>query len=151
MKNRIRVLLFTAVLLSAMAVGLPGLKSRQVAAQGLTLTGSYGFTATVPYSGGTIDPAAVVGVIKFDGAGNLTGSETVVSPDSDPKATSVKAQTLSFNGTYTLNADGTGTMNIQSPGGPATQAFVLTDGGTVAQFVETSGVNFIVVGTARKQ
>src|SRR5215831_17398234 len=116
MKNRGRVLVMTAALLIGIALWLPGLRSRRVAAQNPGLMGSYGFTAGAPYTGANNSgPIALVGVITFDGAGNLTGSETVVQPDQSPNATTVQSQKVPFTGTYTVNSDGTGTLMIQIP------------------------------------
>jgi len=52
MKNRMRVVIMTAVLLIGMAVWLPGLRSRLVAAQSPLLIGSYGFTLTQAWDAG---------------------------------------------------------------------------------------------------
>src|SRR5215470_17254217 len=98
------------------------------------------------------NPVAIVGVITFDGAGNLTGSETFVQPDPSPNATSVQSQRVPFAGTYTVNADGTGTLMIQVPGTPTIPvAIVVTDGGSSLMFVQTGVGNSLLAGTARKQ
>jgi hypothetical protein len=153
MKKLNRVLTMTAALLIGLALWLPALRSRWVAAQGVGLTGSYGFTATASYSGasnsGTL---ALVGVLTFDGSGNLNGSETVIQPDPSPNATAVKSQTFPFAGTYMVNAGGTGTMMIQLPDNSTIPvSFVITDGGSGLMFVQTGGSNNILTGTARKQ
>ena len=148
--NRNRVIIMTAVLLIGMAMWLPGLRSRRVAAQSLGLKGSYGFSATA--GGNSNGGFGIVGVITFDGAGNLIGSETVVSPDLSPNATDVNVQALPFTGTYTVNADGTGAMKVQL--GPQTTipvSIVITDGGASIMFVQTGGGNGLLTGTARKQ
>jgi hypothetical protein len=112
--------------------------------------GSYGFTA--PYAGVTSNLGAIIGVITFDGAGNLTGSQTLVSPDPSPNATTVQVQGVSFSGTYTVKADGTGTMQVQvGPELTVPISFVITDGGFGAMFVQTGGANVLVTGTARRQ
>jgi hypothetical protein len=155
MKNRGRVLVMTAALSIGMALWLPGLRSRQVAAQNPGLMGAYGFTASAPYTGANNSgPIALVGVITFDGAGNLTGSETIVQPDPSPNATTVQAtQRVPFAGTYTVNADGTGTLMLQIPGvgQPVPASLVVTDGGSGIMFVQTGGGNSLLSGTARKQ
>jgi hypothetical protein len=141
----------TAVLLIGIAVWIPGLRSRRVAAQSLGLMGSYGFTATVLYAASNPDPDAIVGVITFDGAGNLTGNETVVSPDPNPNATTVRVQGVPFTGTYTVNADGTGSLTVQAGGMVIPASFVIIDGGSGFMFVQTGGGNSVATGTARKQ
>ena len=149
MKNTSRLIMMTAALLIAAALWLPGLRSRRVAAQSPGLMGSYGFTAIS--TGGTPD-VAVLGVLTFDGAGNVTGSQTIVSPDPAPNATTVTTQPLSFTGTYTVNPDGTGIITIQV-GSETVSAisFVIIDGGSGAMFVQTGGSNTVITGTARKQ
>ena len=102
-----------------------------------TLNGSYGFqTAYVPY------PAADNGVINFDGAGNLSGTLTFVG----------RGGTGPFpvSGTYTANADGTGSMTMAGNG---TFAFVLVDGGSGILYLRTTSRsdNNLQFGMARKQ
>jgi hypothetical protein len=117
--------------------------------------GSYGFTASAPYTGlDNSGPLALVGLITFDGAGNFTGTETVVQPDPSPNATTVRSQTVPFIGTYTVNADGTGTMMIQlpDPRQPVVPvSVVVTDGGAGLMFVQTGAGNSLLTGTARRQ
>jgi hypothetical protein len=149
-----RVVMMTAVLLIGLALWLPALRSRWVAAQSVGLTGSYGFTATASYTGasnsGTL---AVVGVMTFDGTGNLAGNETFVQPDPSPNATTVQTGPVQFTGTYTVNADRTGSLRINLNGqdAPIPVAFVITDGGSNLMFVQTGGGNNLLTGTARKQ
>jgi hypothetical protein len=118
--------------------------------------GAYGFMASATYTGANNSgPVALVGVITFDGAGNLTGSETVVQPDTNPNGTTVQSQRVPFAGTYTINSDGTGTLMIQIPGSsqPTIPAsLVVTDGGSGFMFVPTGGNgNNLLTGMARKQ
>ena len=154
MKNSSRVIVMTVVLLIGISVWLPGLRLRRVGAQGPpALMGSYGFSALAPYAGtNNSSPLAALGVLTFDGAGNIMGSETVVQPDTSPNPTTVQSQTVRFVGTYTVNADGTGTLIIQISGGPTIPvSFVITDGGAGLMFVQTGGSNSLLTGTARKQ
>jgi hypothetical protein len=148
-----RVTTMTAVLLIGIAMGMPGLRTRRVSAQNFSaaLTGSYGFTATAPYALSNPDPTAIVGVLTFDGAGNLTGNEREVSPDTSPNATAVRVQTVSFTGTYTLNGDGTGSLTIQTGGTVIPVSFVMTDSGSNLMFVPIGSINIVLTGTARKQ
>ena len=143
----------TAILLVGMAVWLPRLASRRVAAQSPVLKGSYGFLLTQESAGGDM-PGALLGVATFDGAGNVTSSLTQVQVDGNPQATTVQSgQSGQTSGTYTVNPDGTGTMTFPGNGGtPTTIAFVLTDGGSVALVLPTGGFgNHLLTGTARKQ
>ncbi|HYL35025.1 MAG TPA: hypothetical protein VEV17_03820 [Bryobacteraceae bacterium] len=152
MKNRSRVIIMTAILLIGVMLWLPGLRSQRVAAQSAGLTGSYGFNLTVvPVAGGA---ASFLGVVTFDGAGNATASFTIAQNDPNPSATTLQVQTGGQNsGTYTVNADGTGTMTFPGNGGaPTTVAFVITDGGSGLMLLPTGGFgNNLLTGTARKQ
>src|SRR5689334_824633 len=104
MKNRRRVFIMGAVLLGGAAVWLPALRLRPVAAQSPSLTGSYAFMVTVPYNGAQTGqftlagPAAIVGVMTFDGAGNVTGSQTFVQQDQSLTATNPKVQQQMLTG-----------------------------------------------------
>src|SRR5437588_12094347 len=71
-----------------------------------------------------------VGVITFDGSGGVTG-RTLATTDNG-QSTVVKD--FNFSGTYTVNADGTGTLSISPTAaiadeGPETYSFVLNKGG----------------------
>jgi hypothetical protein len=151
MKNRSRVIIMTAVLL----IGLAGLQLRQVRAQSPTLTGSYGFSITVPYTGDASNTGVIQGVVTLDGAGNSTSSGGIsAGVDSNPNATAPQVQPTKGNsGTYTVNPDGTGTITLQNPNGKMTSlSFVITDGGSQLMLVVTSGLgNVLATGTARKQ
>ena len=154
-KNRIRVMIMTAILLIGAALWLPGLRSRRVAAQSPVLMGSYGFSITVPYAGNNNGTGVIQGVVMLDGAGNaIISGGIVVGVDSDPNATAPQVQPTQANsGTYTVNPDGTGTITIQNPNGKLTSlSFVITDGGSQLMLVVTAGVgNALGTGTARKQ
>jgi hypothetical protein len=118
------------------------------------LSGSYGFTFTSLFTGPISNPLLGVGVLTFDSAGNLSGNETVVLQDPSQNAKDVQAFPVPFTGTYTVNADGTGTMKLtlQIPNTrPTSISFVITDGGSNVYFVNTGGDNFLSNGTARKQ
>jgi hypothetical protein len=95
-----------------------------------------------------------LGVFTFDGAGNATATYTLAQNDPDPNASTVQVQTgRQDSGTYTVNADGTGTMTFPGHGGaPTTIPFVITDGGSGLMLLPTSGFgNNLLTGTARKQ
>ena len=154
MKNRSRVIIVTAVLLIGIAVWLPGLRPRRVAAQSPALMGTYGFTAVAPYAGSNSGTGALLGVITFDGAGNVSGTSTQVQPDPSPNATTVQTQAgQQFIGTYTVNANGTGAIAIPGERGGNVEiyTFVMTDGGSGFMFVLSAGGNYLLTGTARKQ
>ena len=151
MKNYSRVIIAAAVGIS-LALCVPQLRLQRVTAQSTGLSGSYGFMATAQYTGASNSgPIGLVGTMTFDGSGSLTGSETVVLPDSSPDAIDVKSTKVQFAGTYTVNADGTGTMMLQLRDNLTPVAFVITDGGSSVMFMQTGAGNNLLTGTARKQ
>jgi hypothetical protein len=78
-----------------------------------SLKGGYSFLLDkwTPDTGSS--QAATLGVMTFDGAGNVSAAFTSVVASSTGSAPTVNTGTLS--GTYTVNADGTGSMAL--PGG----------------------------------
>ena len=116
-----------------------------------SLRGSYSFTLNK----WTVDVGknqyAEVGVLKFDGAGNMTGSATAVGGG-------VSKDDV-WSGTYTVNTDGTGAIEVTSSiSKPPTfdLGFVLNSlAGGVAhgfQFMQTdNGNNVVISGTALLQ
>jgi hypothetical protein len=110
--------------------------------------GSYGFESS--YSP---KPAAGVGVMNFDGAGNVTQSFTGVF------LSGTKGQPQIFisgteTGTYSINPDGSGTLDFPASANDnhQTYAFVITDGGAGAMLLQTNRAgNGVSFGTARLQ
>jgi hypothetical protein len=87
-------------------------------------------------------------VLNFDGAGNISGSYTLVSKN--PTATGL------LTGTYSTNPDGSNTVNLTfDVGATATLALAVTDGGTGLQFLVTGGTlpkpGQVITGTGRIQ
>jgi hypothetical protein len=94
-----------------------------------TLQGAYGLSGSgwVSTTGGGIAPFAVEGRVVYNGNGSLAASEThsldgVISPASP-------------SGTYTVNADCTGTFFIS---GGSTLNFVIDQGGTHIRAISTT-------------
>lgn len=114
----------------------------RAAAGGASLNGSYGVQLNFsPF------PAGTLGVLQFDGAGNVTLAATVVGGPTPATGT--------FTGTYALNPDGTGSISLINPAGqPAGGfAFVVTDNGSQLLLLRTD-VNprfDVSYGTARLQ
>lgn len=105
-----------------------------------SLRGRHGFT----YQGNSgLGLVASSGRIDFDGFGNLLADYT----------TSVGgvAFTGTFTGTYTVNANGTGsvTLNLPQPGAQAHGNFVLVDNADETFFTSTD-VGYSVVGRTRR-
>ncbi len=110
--------------------------------------GGSGFTPVPDRPGTTVSACWAVGALgfwSFDGAGNFTASLTlnnagyVVHPN--------------ISGTYTMNADGTGTLNWVSFGTQRRRSFVIGDGGNQVKYVETDSppTGAVLSGTMVKQ
>ena len=106
-------------------------------AGGSSLNGSYGVQLHyLPF------PFGGVGVMKFDGAGNVAVTVSVVGGTLSAPSTGV------FTGTYVINPDGTGTItlkNVKATPGPV-YAFVITDGGTQLLLLRTDSNPLFDVG-----
>jgi hypothetical protein len=116
----------------------------RAAAPGGSLNGSYGFQLNYsPF------PAGAVGVMKFDGAGNVAVTLTSVGGGNS------SATTGTFTGTYSVNPDGSGTINLKLASGQAGPAFafVITDGGSQLLLLRTDNNTAFdsAFGTARLQ
>jgi hypothetical protein len=119
-----------------------------------SLTGLYGFvlnTSTLPPSttpSGTVittapNPATVVGYLNFDGTGNIKASSAGAPTDTSSTAANVNTlqRSLQYSGTYTVNADCSGSMTISNA---TSIAGATGTNGTTAQsftmsFVELGG------------
>ena len=115
----------------------------RAAQAGGSLNGSYGLQLNfAPF------PAGAVGVMKFDGTGNVSISLTAVGPNSTPAVSTL-------SGTYSINPDGRGTINLKVPSGQPgpVYSFVITDGGSQLLLLRTDAnpVSNVAFGTARLQ
>jgi hypothetical protein len=148
-------LVLTLTLICSFAYFAPASSLRGVSAQSKPLSGSFGFllnssVAQTSTDGGT----AILGVMKFDGAGNVTGSYNVQLGDSDSQPASSAAG--AFTGTYSTNTDGTGSVTLALDAGISiTFAMIITDGGQGLQFVATGctdncDLGGIVIGGAAR-
>ena len=78
----------------------------------------------------------MLGVMNFDGAGNVSGPYSVEFAGGPPL---VRSATGTFTGTYSSNPDGTGSVTTNLDAGiTLTFAMVITDGGNGLQLVATS-------------
>jgi hypothetical protein len=98
-------------------------------------------------------PAGTIGVVSFDGAGNVSVKSTSVGAGTDPNQPPVSSGTLT--GTYSINPDGSGTINLPVQAGqstPSAFAIVITDGGSGLLILQTDGTGHDVsFGTGRLQ
>jgi hypothetical protein len=94
-------------------------------------------------------PYMTVAFWTFDGAGGFTGrlvlnfgGGVIINPDFDQNITR----------TYTVDANGTGTMNYTASGVPRRRHFVIGDSGSQLKYIVTNTTNGeLVTGTMVKQ
>ena len=101
-----------------------------------TLKGAYAFSQTgseAKNAMGSLSPFANVGVSQFDGVGNFSATFTDMSPGR-PGGYGAPLRGATGSGTYTVNADCTGSISISSAG--ITLDIVIVGGGT-----EVFGIN----------
>jgi len=89
------------------------------------------------WSGNNPAPVAALGVLTFDGAGNLTGFDTVSFNGAIYERT--------ITGTYTVNPDCTGTISwTTSIGSFNNLNIVIYKGGTKIRFISTVAMDGVV-------
>jgi hypothetical protein len=91
-------------------------------------------------------PGGLLGVLNFDGSGNISGSYTFAGKN--PRATGM------WTGTSSGNPDGSTTVNLTLDVGAAiTAAMAVTDGGAGLQIIVTGGTlskpGQVITGTGR--
>lgn len=130
----ILVFLTLALALSAQAAGFSN----------ASLKGSYSFLTNLRTANVNTPQSAMVGVMTFDGAGNVTGSYTSISIHTVQKGT--------LGGTYSVKSNGSGLIDLTSG---VTAQYAITLNSTVAgvaqgvQLLRTDDTsNEIVSGTA---
>jgi hypothetical protein len=157
MNSLIRLLLALTLALGFSYL-MPMPRLRSVSAQSTGLSGSYGLLLTKAGAAMETDLALVV----FDGAGNVSGSVTATScpagqftiGSSGPPPSNCQSQNLQLQGTYSVGANGAGSLTITSNGisQSTTYAMTVTDGGAGLQLLSTSSPdNSLSSGTGRRQ
>ena len=152
MKRLLRSFIVGSVLLGGLLVIYHFSNTHSVHAQtGCDLTsfsGAYGYNETgyVYDNQGNVYILGSVGRIVADGNGGLTGAETYSFDGTVGKRT--------YTGTYSMNADCTGSVTLQSTGGtstgPAHGDIVAVNNSREINFVQTD-TNYIFSGTLKKQ
>src|SRR5260370_4935066 len=109
-----------------------------LAAQSMSPSGSFGFLINASYfNRSNNNGQALIGVMNFDGAGNVTGPFTAEFGASGNQAAQSIAGT--FTGKDSSKTDGTGSLTIALDAGiTLTYAMVVTDGGKSLQLVMTN-------------
>jgi hypothetical protein len=129
--------LLSLTLMCSFAFFAPAHSLRAVSAQSKPLSGSFGYLISSSVSPTSTDGGmAILGVMNFDGASNVTGSYNVQIGAAANQAS--QSLTGTFTGTYSSNPDGTGSATLTFDVGISfTFAIVITDGGKGLQLVET--------------
>ena len=106
-----------------------------------SLKGTYGITCEGALGG---SPAAEVGIATYDGKGKVSGKSTI-------SINGTILKDVPFEGTYTLNADCTGTIFGTLGNLNLSLHFVLVDGGREIYFIIASIPRSLVVYGVRKK
>lgn len=149
-----------ALPLALIAFGMIGLQVKTTYAcptGGCTNKSLYGdYAFSVDSKGSLSDHRGVVGIWRADGAGNVTGKQTIVDDSTSPSTVTTN---YLCDGTYSINSDGTGTVQFDihstnscndSEPPSVTIAVVLEDGGHGLRLVVTSG-DGVSIGSGRLQ
>jgi hypothetical protein len=112
-------------------------------ATSLSVPYSYNFAGTFYDTAGNVYVYGDVGVMSADGNGNLTGSDTVSKDGTIGQRT--------FTGTYTVNANCSGSAKFQfSDKSTTSMDFAMGNSGKAMNFIDTD-TNVVVTGTAIAQ
>lgn len=112
----------------------PAGKVSFASAQVTSPAGSYGILVNQWRDANSNNVSALLGVLNFDGAGNITGTYTFLSSKANTPANGT------WTGTYSGNPDGSNTVNLTADAGATlTVEVTVTDGGTGLQLLVTGG------------
>ena len=149
MKHRMFGLTIIVALLVATNTLVIALPAQAATFSNASLKGTYSFLNNLWTANVGTNQFAMVGVLAFDGAGNVTGSYTSISRHT--------VQTGTLSGIYIVMSNGTGTITITfTPGSTAHFAITLNStAGTVAHGLQLLQINDanneIISGTALLQ
>jgi len=141
--------LAVVVILTCAAMAVPMALAQSPAFNNGSLKGSYGFLAAKWTSDSSENAEGDVGVMTFDGAGNVSGSFTLNEAGN--------VQTATFSGTYSVQSNGTGSISLTVENKfNVTLAFVIDASTKNFQFLQTncgggSCGNWVNSGTAIAQ
>jgi hypothetical protein len=148
MHTKIRSSIGSAAGIFLIAMALGGIKPILAQSDGCDATafkGAFGYslTGSVYDSRGYVYLIGAAGRMVSDGAGTLTGADTVSFDGSIAKR--------QYTGTYTVNSDCTGSLSFKDANGTATNFdFVLANDGKEVNLVQTDP-SWIVTATLKKQ
>jgi hypothetical protein len=107
-----------------------------------SLRGTWGFSASGTLAGA---PAAAVGLVTFDGAGGCVESARL-------NAGGVVIALTSVQCSYTVNSDGSGSLNVTfAPAGQFTADLVILDAGEFHFIVSDPTATTVASGVAKTQ
>ncbi|MBV8834605.1 MAG: hypothetical protein JO108_35855 [Acidobacteriaceae bacterium] len=147
MKRSTTAKTFTMAALTALALGIgPTAKAADRECSNATLKGTFAYTSTgsIAAPPEVAGPFVEVGTQSFDGKGATTAAATLSQNGNILQVT--------VTGTYTVNADCTGTMTLQvAPIGVTVDVFfAIDDGGNGFQAIETDP-GLVITRIARRQ
>jgi len=123
--------LLAVVVCMAVAMATPMAFAQSPAFNNGSLKGSYSFLVAEWTSSSSVSAFNSLGVMTFDGAGNLSGSYTANFAGT--------VVTGTFSGTYSVNSNGTGSMSYEISGyGTVTTAFVVDASTKNLQLLQTT-------------
>ena len=141
MKQAITAVVFVLSFVSLLVLGLFS-RVQAKECSNASLKGTYGASCEGTIVG--VGPLAVIGVLTADRDGNISGVETL-------SVNGVITTGVTLTGTYTLNADCTGSIVTTAPDGSVTDHdFVLDDNKKEIRIIVTEP-GAVVVCTGRKQ
>jgi hypothetical protein len=146
-----RTIVFSIPIVAAVVLGAVRGVPAHEGCSNATLRGSYGIEASgVAVSGPLTGPLAFVGVLTYDGLGQVSGSVT------QRVTTSTGPTTLAhvpFAGTYTVNPDCTvdDALTNQSNGTVSVHEAVIVDSGRRFVILNTTAGPTVVSGTGIRQ
>ena len=142
---RVVVVLVAVLLLTAVFTGRKAVLHAQSGCDATTLNASYAssLTGSLYDNQYNVYLLASAGRLAFDGAGNITGADTFNFDGTSSKRT--------ITGTYTMNADCTGSLAFQGSDKSSLHAdFVTADNAKEIHLVETDA-GVILSGNLKKQ
>ncbi len=104
-----------------------------------TIKGSYGYLNTGTAFGTSL---ASVGVMTFDGAGNITGNDT--------NSFGGSISSSAFTGSYTVNANCAGTLTVNFGFFTINNSMVIVDNGREINLIETNA-GTVATGVMKRQ
>jgi hypothetical protein len=144
--------LLAASIAMLIVLGTPAHARARAGCSDASLQGNYGVQGTGAAVSGPLEgPVAFIGLLTFDGAGQLAGNLSVRLNSASGPTTQIKAPIV---GRYTVNADCTGEDTWTNPvtGNFNTHQFVIVDNGQQVLFlVTTPNSPAIVSVVGRKQ